>query len=253
MKGLILITGASSGIGKALAEKFYSNGWTVIAAARRIKLLSVKDLNKGGKGKYIPLKLDITNKNEVKKSFKKSFTKLGFPDIIVLNAGTNNPNSKNIVNIDEIKNIYNVNFFGTINCIQTILDLVKIKKKPSQMAIVSSVAGYRGLPYASAYCSSKSALINFAESIYHQCRHIGINIRLINPGFIKTPLTDKNKFTMPMIITSNIAANIIYKKLLHSKSFEISLPRLFCFVMKVLRLIPYSIYFRITARLIKKL
>ena len=82
---------------------------------------------------------------------------------------------------------------------------------------MSSVAGYRGLPYAAAYCSTKAALISFAESIYNQCKVVGISVRIICPGFVKTPLTDKNNFKMPMIISSEKAGQIIYEKLTNSQ------------------------------------
>ena len=118
---------------------------------------------------------------------------------------------------------------------------------------MSSVAGYRGLPYAAAYCSSKSAISTFAESIFNQCKNLGITVRVVNPGFIKTPLTDKNKFDMPMIISSEKASNIIYKKIVSSNKFEINCPWLFCFFMKILRILPYSIYFKLTNYLMKSL
>ena len=118
---------------------------------------------------------------------------------------------------------------------------------------MSSVAGYRGLPYAAAYCSSKSAISTFAESIYNQCQKLGITVRLINPGFVKTPLTDKNKFDMPMIIPVEQASNIIYNKIVSSSKFEINCPLLFCYLMKVLRILPYTIYFKLTNYLMKKL
>ncbi len=253
MKKIMLITGASSGIGKSIADKFYDEGWTVFAAARRLSSPSKKYSVKKKKNKFLPLRLDITNKEEVYKKLSSTFKKYGFPDIMILNAGTNNPNNEKILDLEEVNHIYKVNFFGTLNCVDAILKLSNRKRMKSQLAIVSSVAGYRGLPYSAAYCSSKAALTNFAESIYSQCKLIGLNIRVINPGFIKTPLTDKNKFPMPLIISSQTAANLIYKKLLHSKSFEINLPKLFCIIMKIIKLLPYTLYFKFTSSLLKKL
>ena len=118
---------------------------------------------------------------------------------------------------------------------------------------MSSVAGYRGLPYSSAYCSSKAALINYVESIVNQSAMHGINVRLVNPGFIKTPLTDKNNFKMPLIISSKKAAKILYNKFLFTTKFEINLPTFFCIIMKILRIIPYFIYFRLTKLVLRKL
>ena len=252
MKKLILVTGASSGIGQALTKKFVYKKWRVIAAARRLDLL--KDLKKEciNSDKVIPVKLDITNKNIVASQIKKIIKHYGVPEIVLLNAGTNNPNSKNIFSLEETKQIFETNFFGTLNCLQVLLPFLK-KIKNSQVIFMSSVAGYRGLPYAAAYCSSKSAITTFAESIYNQCKNLNIAVRVINPGFIKTPLTDKNKFKMPMIIPVEKAADILYKKIIFSKKFEINCPWLFCFIMKILRILPYSLYLKLTHLLIKRL
>ena len=252
MEKVIFVTGASSGIGKALAIKFSNSGWRVIAAARRINLLNNLNKESNYPDAIIPLKMDITNKKIVSIRVGKIIKKYGIPDIVLLNAGTNNPNSNNIFSMEETKQIFKINFFGTLNCFHSLLPFLK-KKSDSQVIFMSSVAGYRGLPYAAAYCSSKSAVTTFAESIYNQCKNIGIAIRVINPGFVKTPLTDKNKFKMPMIIPVEKAADIIYKKIVYSKKFEINCPWLFCFIMKILRVIPYSLYLRFTQLLIKRL
>ena len=252
MKKLIFVTGASSGIGKALSIKFANSGWKVLASARRLDILKKLDKESIKSDAIIPIKMDIVNKKTVSSQVNKTITKYGIPDIVLLNAGTNNPNSKNIFSLEETEQIFKINFFGTLNCLHAFLPFLK-KKNNSQVIFMSSVAGYRGLPYAAAYCSSKSAITNFAESIYNQCKNLGIAIRVINPGFVKTPLTDKNKFKMPMIIPAEKAADIIYKKIIFSKKFEINCPWLFCLIMKILRVLPNSLYFSLTQLLIKKL
>ena len=252
MKKLIFITGASSGIGRALTIKFASNGWMVVAAARRLDLIKKIKINNTISNAIVPIKMDVTNKKVVNSKIKYILKNYGTPDIVLLNAGTNNPNSKKIFSIEETEQIFETNFFGTLNCLSSILPSLK-KKHKSQVIFMSSVAGYRGLPYASAYCSSKSAITTFAESIYNQCKGFGIAIRVVNPGFIKTPLTDKNKFKMPMIMSVEKAANIMYEKFIFSKKFEISCPWFFCIIMKILRVLPYKSYFALTQLLIKKL
>ena len=252
MKKLIFVTGASSGIGRAIAIKFSNNGWKVIAAARRLNLLRQLKTEAIKSETIIPLKMDITNKKNTSSQVQKIIKKYGSPDIVLLNAGTNNPNSKYIFSLEETKQIFETNFFGTLNCLQALLPFLK-KENKAQVIFMSSVAGYRGLPFAAAYCSSKSAITTFAESIYNQCAVHGIAIRVVNPGFIKTPLTDKNKFKMPMIITAEKAADIIFKKIIYSKQFEINCPWLFCYIMKILRLLPYNVYLKLTSLLIKKL
>ena len=255
MSKIIFITGASSGIGKSVAVEFSRKKWIVLASARRVNLLKKisEKAKKNNSGLIIPIKIDITDEKEVEAKISRSFKMYGTPDICLLNAGTNNPNEKKIMNLKDTKNIFKINYFGTLNCIETILPFLESSSKKTQLAIMSSVAGYRGLPYAAAYCSSKASLINFSESIYNLCKNKNIIIRLINPGFIKTPLTDKNKFPMPFIITSDKAAKILYKKLNYSTKFEINLPWLFCLVMKLLKLLPYRLYFSITSRLVKNL
>jgi NADP-dependent 3-hydroxy acid dehydrogenase YdfG len=252
MNKIIFITGASSGIGAAVSLKFAKEGWKVISAARNFKTLQKLKSNNTYKGSIVPVRIDITDQRMVRSKISYIIKKYGIPDIAFLNAGTNNPNSDKILSVEETKKIFDVNFFGTLNSLSEILPFMK-KKKDSQIIIMSSVAGYRGLPYASAYCSSKSAIITFVESIFNQCKNIGIKVRLVNPGFIKTPLTDKNKFKMPFIISADIAAEMMYKKFLYSNSFEINLPWLFCLFMKTLRILPYKLYFKITQLLLKKL
>ena len=214
MKKKIFITGASSGIGRALSLKFASKDWLVIASARRLNLLKV--LEKEANNNLVnSLKLDITDHKSLLKKIPTVIKKYGIPDILFLNAGTNNPNSSEILSIQETKKIFDINFFGTLYCLDAFLPYLK-EKKDVQVIIMSSVAGYRGLPYASAYCSSKSAITAFAESIYNQCKQVGIKVRIVSPGFVKTPLTDKNNFPMPMIISSEKAAEIMYKKFVYS-------------------------------------
>ena len=252
MKKIIFVTGASSGIGRALSIKFANSGWKVLASARRLDLLKKLDKESINLNTIIPIKMDVSNRKIVSSQVNKTVKKYGIPDIVLLNAGTNNPNTKNIFSIEETEQIFKINFFGTLNCLHALLPFLK-KKNNSQVIFMSSVAGYRGLPYAAAYCSSKSAITTFAESIYNQCKNLGIAIRVINPGFVKTPLTDKNKFKMPMIIPVEKAADTMYKKIVFSKKFEINCPRLFCLIMKILRLLPNSLYLSFTQLLIKRL
>lgn len=257
MNKIIFITGASSGIGREVSKNFLRNGWTVIATARRLNLLKSIKLNKKEKiikgGKIIPLKLDVTNQNILNKKIIECIKKNGVPDIIFLNAGTNYANDKAIPSLENTRKLFEVNFFGALNCIDTFMPYLKRKKKHTQLIIMSSVAGYRGLPYSGAYCSSKAALINYTESIVNQSALHNIKVRLVNPGFIKTPLTDKNKFSMPLIISSEKAGKILYKKFLYSTKFEINLPNIFCIIMKFLRVLPYTIYFKLTKLMLKKL
>ncbi len=251
MNKILWITGASSGIGKASALKFAENGWTVIALARRISLLKNLSNTKNLKGKIIPIKLDICNSLEVKKTIESSFKKYGTPTICFLNAGTHLADEDNINALTAFKKLIDVNLLGTVSCIYKCLPYLKLNPN-SQLVIMASLAGYRGLPDSSAYCSSKAALISLAESLYHECKDNGVKVRLINPGFVDTPLTRKNKFAMPSIINVKLASDKIFERLTKGKEFEIRFPKYFSLLMKFLSILPYPIYFYFTKYVVKK-
>ena len=145
-----------------------------------------------------------------------------------------------------------VNFFGTVNSIDAVYNYYK-DRKSGQISIVSSVAGYRGLPAAGGYCASKSALISFAESLYFDFKRDNVRVSLISPGFIKTPMTDQNDFPMPMIKSPEFAAEQMFKGLTRSKGFEIHFPKTFTSLMKVLKVIPNGLYFKIVEKGMKKI
>ena len=162
------------------------------------------------------------------------------------------PKSEKKFNLDKIREIMEVNYFGTMNSINSIYDYFS-EKKNGQISIISSVAGYRGLPAAGAYCASKSALTSFAESLNFDMRMKNVRVSLISPGFIKTPMTDQNDFPMPMIKTPEFAADEIYKGLVTKKGFEIHFPKAFTYFLKLLQMLPSSLYFKLVARGMKKI
>jgi short-subunit dehydrogenase len=240
-KKVIWITGASSGIGKALAQKFANEGWIVAASARRENLL--KELNQKNENIH-SFPLDVTNANQCKDIFKDIIEKFKNIDICVFGTGIHDPKSEKEFSLDKIRKIMEVNYFGTMNSINSVYSYFK-DKKDGQISIVSSVAGYRGLPAAGAYCASKSALTSFAESLHFEMKRINVRVSLVSPGFIKTPMTDQNDFPMPMIKTPEFAAEKIYIGLIKKKGFEIHFPKAFTFLMKILQILPNWIYFRI--------
>ncbi len=248
-KKIIWITGASSGIGRALAIKFATEGWLVAASARRENLL--KELNNINPNIY-SFPLDVTKPEECKSVSNQIIDKLGGIEICVFGTGMHDPKSEKKFNLDKIKEIMEVNYFGSLNCINSIYDYFS-EKKEGQISIISSVAGYRGLPAAGGYCASKSALSSFAESLNFEMRLKNVKVSLISPGFIKTPMTDKNDFPMPMIKSPEFAANEIYKGLIKKNNFEIHFPKGFTYLMKILKLLPNSIYFKVVAKGMKKI
>ena len=245
----IWITGASSGIGKALAIKFANEGWQVAASARRESLL--KELS----NQYTNIQsfpLDVTDSDKCKSVFKDIVEKFENIEICVFGTGIHDPQSEKKFNLEKIKKIMEVNFFGTMNSINSVYDYFG-QRKVGQISIISSVAGYRGLPAAGAYCASKSALTSFAESLHFEMKRKNVRVSLISPGFIKTPMTDQNDFPMPMIKSPEFAADQIYNGLIKKSGFEIHFPKVFTFFMKFLRILPSSIYFKFLEKGMKKI
>ena len=217
MQKKIWITGASSGIGKALSIKFANEGWQVAASARRESLL--QDLNNQNPN-ISPFPLDVKNETEVKNVFKNIIDKFKSIDISVFCTGMHDPDAEKKLSSEKIREIMETNFFGTLNCIMAVNTFFR-EKKSGHISIVSSVAGYRGLPAASGYCASKSALTSLAESLYFDFKRQNVRVSLVSPGFIKTPMTDKNKFPMPMIKSAEFAAEKMFSgltKKMYSKS-----------------------------------
>ena len=238
---VIWITGGSSGIGKALAYKFANEGWQVALSARREELLN--EISKSNNNIH-SFPLDVLDVEKCKEVFNKILSKFENIDIAVFSTGIHDPNSERKLNLESIRKIMETNFFGTINSVNSVYNYFK-DKKSGHISIVSSVAGYRGLPMAGAYCASKSALISYAESLYFEMIRFNVRVSVVNPGFIKTPMTDQNPFPMPMIVSAEFAAEEMFKGLTKSNSFEIHFPKKFTFIMKILKIMPNWLYLKL--------
>ena len=238
---VIWITGGSSGIGKALAYKFANEGWQVALSARREELLN--EISKSNNNIH-SFPLDVLDVEKCKEVLNKIVSKFENIDIAVFSTGIHDPKSEKKLNIESIRKIMETNFFGTINSINSVYNYFK-ERKFGHISIVSSVAGYRGLPIAGAYCASKSALISYAESLYFDMKRFNVRVTVVNPGFIKTPMTDQNPFPMPMIVSAEFAADEMFKGLTKSNSFEIHFPKKFTFIMKILKIMPNWLYLKL--------
>jgi NAD(P)-dependent dehydrogenase (short-subunit alcohol dehydrogenase family) len=243
----IWITGASSGIGKALALKFAKENWKVAVSARRKELLDKMTQNKN----ISSFPLDVTDEGKVQETVANILNKFKDIDLCVFCSGAYDPKLEQEINKQQIKKIMNINFFGVLNCIKAVEDYFKNKKK-GQISVVSSVAAYRGLPNSSGYGPSKAALTNLTESIYFDFKKHNVRISLISPGFIRTPLTNQNTFNMPFIKTPEFAANKMYDGLTKGSAFEIHFPKELTLFLKVLRILPYRIYLFLINKFVKR-
>lgn len=233
----IWITGASSGIGKALAEKFAEEGWKVAASARRKEILDKMSEHEN----IFSYPLDVTNQDQIKKSFEKIVEDFSELDLCVFSSGTYDPKLEQEINVVQNKFVMETNFFGVLYCIKTVESYFK-NKKNGHISIVSSIAAYRGLPNSSGYGPSKAALTNLTESLYFDFKKYNVRVSLVSPGFIKTPLTDKNEFSMPFIKSPEFAAEKMFNGLTKSKAFEIHFPKALTVLLKIFRVLPYKIY-----------
>jgi len=244
---VIWITGGSSGIGKSLAYKFANEGWQVAISARRENLL--KEISESNE-KIKSFPLDVTDKVKCKEVFEQIKNYYGDLDICFFSTGTWSPKEEKDIDVEQIENVFKVNFFGTINSIKAVEEHFK-NKKNGIITIVSSIAGYRGLPNTTGYGPSKSALISLAESLYLDFERYNVRVCLVCPGFIKTPMTDKNDFKMPFLKTSEFAADKIYDGLINKNQFEIHFPKELTLTLKFFKLLPSKIYFYLVKKLTK--
>ena len=233
----IWITGASSGIGKALAEKFAAEGWKVAASARRKEILDKMSEHEN----IFSYPLDVTNQDQIKNSFEKIIEDFKELNLCVFSSGTYDPKLEQEINVVQNKFVMETNFFGVLYCIKAVENYFK-NKKDGHISIVSSIAAYRGLPNSSGYGPSKAALTNLTESLYFDFKKYNVRISLVSPGFIKTPLTDKNEFPMPFIKSPEFAAEKMFNGLTKSKAFEIHFPKALTILLKIFRVLPYKIY-----------
>ena len=243
----IWITGASSGIGKAVAEKFAAEGWMVAASARRQEILNKMAENQN----IFAYPLDVTQKENVTKTFNNIIEDFKNVDTCLFCSGTYDPKLEQEINIEQNKFVMETNYFGVLNCIKAVETYFK-NKKSGQISIVSSVAAYRGLPNSSGYGPSKAALTNLTESIYFDFKKHNVKISLVSPGFIKTPLTDKNEFPMPFIRSPEFAADKIFQGLTKKNIFEIHFPLGLTLTLKFLRILPYRLYLFLIDKFVKR-
>jgi|TARA_B100000035_G_C20869797_1_gene495653 short-subunit dehydrogenase len=246
-KKTIWITGGSTGIGKALAIKFANEGWNVAISARRENLL--KEISEKYENIF-SFPLDVTDKSKCKEVFGNIKNKFDNIDICFFSTGTWDPKKEKDIDLEQMEEVFKINFFGTVNSIKAVEKHFK-EKNDGIISIVSSIAGYRGLPNSTGYGPSKSALNNLAESLYFDFKRFGVRVCLVSPGFIKTPMTDKNDFKMPFLKTPEYAADKIYDGLINKNIFEIHFPKALTILLKIFSFLPSKLYFGLIGRMTK--
>lgn len=247
---IVWITGASTGIGAETALRLAQRGYRVAVTARSADKLEALSANLSAfKGKIFPYPGDVTDEAQMVRIVEKIEKDHGSIDIALLNAGSFFPDHADQFTARNCRKTFDLNVQGVANCLEPLLKKF-IPRKAGHIAIVASVAGFRGLPRSLSYGPSKAALINMAEALYIECKPLGIKVQLVNPGFVRTPLTDKNDFTMPMLMEVEDAADALVRGL-ESSRFEISFPRVFVLIAKAIGLLPNKIYLWLLGKALK--
>jgi short-subunit dehydrogenase len=209
----ILITGASSGIGKALAIEYAkSSEINLFLTGRNLERLEeVKKICQSLKANVFCKIIDVRNESEMI-NFIDEIEKNYALDLVIANAGISAGTASGIESANQIKEIFAINLEGVLNTINPVIYKMK-QRKIGQIAIISSLAGFRGLPSSPAYCASKAAVRVYGEALRGNLSEFGISVNVICPGYIKTPMTAVNDFPMPFLMESEKCAKIISKKL----------------------------------------
>lgn len=239
--GIAWITGGGTGIGRALALRLARAGWQVaVSGRRREPLEEVEQAARDLPGSVLAVPADVTDSNSVAAAVTQIHDRLGEVNLAVMNAGMFQPLKARNFNTATFQAHFDVNVLGAVRGIEAVLP--GMREHGGQIVLVSSVAGYRGLPTAGPYGASKAALINLAETLHMELARYGIRVSVVNPGFVETPLTEQNQFPMPAITTPEVAAERMYQGIRKGR-FETTFPRRFTWLLKVLRCLPYALYF----------
>jgi short-subunit dehydrogenase len=234
----IWIIGASTGIGADCARLLASKGARVAVSARNAGALDALSATLPG---AIAAPLDITDAAAVAAAHGRIVKALGGVDLALFVAGTYTPVRAWELSVEVARRHVEANLMGVYNGLAVLMPEL-VARGSGGIGIVSSVAGYRGLPKSLVYGPTKAALINLAESLYIDLAPKGIAVYVINPGFVATPMTARNEFTMPALITSEEAAREIVSGMERGE-FEIHFPKRFTGVLKLLQRLPYQAYF----------
>lgn len=242
------VIGGSTGLGAELVKKLTHSGIDVYVSARGVGALEELCAQAANANAH---PLDITDLDACIHVTSEIYRiKNTLPDLIILNAAVYSPMNVDNFDVAEVSRMTSVNYMGLVNMMAALLPL-KSSSKTVTIAAVTSPSGWRGLPGAIGYGSSKAAAINLIESMKPELDGEGFDLRVINPGFIKTRLTDKNDFSMPQLMTAEEAAQKALKGLCGS-SFDISFPNPFVFNLKLIRILPYRVFFWIMKKINQK-
>ncbi|ESR25734.1 SDR family NAD(P)-dependent oxidoreductase [Lutibaculum baratangense] len=242
------ITGASSGIGREMARQLATGGTAVAASARGAESLQALSAETAGKAKAYPL--DVADAEAVAARVREIEAEMGEIDLAVLCAGVWKPFRMSEWEVQNFRQGIDVNYMGVVNALAVLVPMMKGRGR-GHIAIVASIAGYVGLIKAETYGPTKAALINLAEALRTELHGTGVTVSVVNPGFVDTPMTKDNTFPMPFLLPVETAARRALDGL-RTKRFEIVFPRRLAYTLKLMRILPYPLFFWIMQRTVAR-
>jgi short-subunit dehydrogenase len=244
----IFLTGASSGIGEALAVALAKKGSVIGLAARRGELLekTAKECEKAGGGARV-FALDVTDENAVQLAVDEFIHEFGHVDVLIANAGIggNNAETRDL-NPLAVKKVIDINLLGAVNAVHAVLPSMK-RRNSGHIVAISSLAGFRGLPKSAAYSASKAGMTAFFESVRLDVKHLGIDVTIIQPGFIKTPLTAGRTNKMPFLMDLDDAVPLFIRAIEKRKKFA-AFPWQLATIVRAGKIMPAWLYDRIAGK-----
>ena len=248
---VVWLTGASTGIGAALVPVLAEAGCRVAMTARREEKLQelAKPLTDAGK-EVLVVAGDVTERETVRQVVSTILQTWGRIDIAIFNAGGSFSTEVPQLDATAVEQTFRLNFLSMVYGIEAVLSGM-LERGDGYLVGVASLAGYRGLAEAPAYGASKAAMIHFLESVRFGLEPLGIDVSIVNPGFVRTPLTDRNRFQMPFLLEAPDAADRIVRGLRRRRR-EIHFPRRMSWIMKTMRVLPFSLYYRLTKAMVPR-
>jgi NADP-dependent 3-hydroxy acid dehydrogenase YdfG len=247
-KGVAWVTGAGSGIGRGIAKRLAEDGWTVAISARTARDLDA--LAAEVPGRLTAFQLDVTDAAAAEATGRAIEANLGPVDLAVLNAGSYFPTTASRFSVDNFRKTVDVNLMGIVNCMGAIVPGM-VERRAGHIAIMGSLTAFVGLPTAASYGATKAALNSMAEAFKPDFDQYGVTITVINPGFVKTPATDKNRFPMPFLMGVDDAVDHIMRGL-ERRQFAINFPWQMTLGTRLLGALPGWAKFAITRRMLPK-
>ncbi|HSV48031.1 MAG TPA: SDR family oxidoreductase [Ramlibacter sp.] len=244
---LVFITGASSGIGQALAWRYYQAGWRLALAARRANEIHDWAVQRGlATERYAVYAADVADTDSIAAAGAACIAGQGVPDAVIANAGISLGVDTAIrADIDVIARTFATNNIGLAATFHPFVAAMAARGSGALVGI-ASVAGIRGLPGHGAYCASKAAVIGYCESLRGELRPTGVKVVTICPGYIDTPLTQENRYSMPFLLKPEVFADRAFRTIEAGASYRV-IPWQMGVVAKLLRLLPNAVFDRVLA------